>query len=149
MKGKRRFIFSLICLTLAFIWSRSAKPKAASAAESGAVLDFMKQYLRFLSGRITLTDHLVRKLAHLCEYGLLGVEVAAWRSLQEQPRWGRGLLVAFGFLVGTLDETIQLFVGRGNQFSDVLLDLFGFICGLYGLWLLLWLYGKRKKKDGE
>ena len=135
----------LIGATLAFIWSRSLKSIPASRAESEAVGAFLKPFLELFVGKGNVTDHLVRKLAHFCEYGLLGVEVTAWFVLRD----GRGrrtlFIAALGFFTGFIDETIQFFSGRGNQFSDVMLDLSGFVCGMFGLRLLLWLFGRREK----
>lgn len=139
----RVFVLLFILLTLSFIWSRSMKSRAESAAESAAVGAFLTPFLEWFVGEGNVTDHLVRKLAHFCEFGLLGVETALWFSLREKHfRFPFG--AALGFLAAAVDETIQLFVGRGSQFSDVLLDFCGFVCGMIGLRLLFWL--KRKSE---
>ena len=137
-KRIRILLLLLIGATLTFIWSRSMKSRSASAAESAAVGQLLTPFLEFFVGKGKVTDHLVRKLAHFCEYGLLGVEVSAWLAFREKKQ-GSVWSLPFGFLVGAIDETIQYFFGRGNQFSDVVLDFGGYLCGLGGLWLLLWL----------
>ena len=137
-KRSRILLLLLIGATLAFIWTRSMKSRAASAAESAAVMELLMPLLELFVGGGNVTDHLVRKLAHFCEFGLLGVEVSAWLALREEKQ-GAVWSLPFGFLVGAVDETIQYFVGRGNQFSDVVLDFGGYVCGLGGLRLLLWL----------
>lgn len=147
-KALQLALLLLIGLTLAFIWSRSMKSKAESRAESAAVMELVRPFLEIFVGKGKVTEHLVRKLAHFGEYGLLGVETTAclflWR--EERRRWL--LLILFGFSVASMDEIIQFFVGRGNQFSDVMLDLFGFICGVGGLCLLRRIMKKDKRENG-
>ena len=138
-KALRLALYLFIALTLAFIWSRSMKSKAESRAESSAVMELVRPFLEIFVGKGRVTEHLVRKLAHFCEYGLLGVETTACFFLWKKQGHRWLYLVLFGFAVASMDETIQFFVGRGNQFSDVMLDLFGFVCGMGGTYLLRWL----------
>ena len=151
MNGKkilRISLFFLIALTLAFIWSRSMKSVEESRSESAAVMQFLKPFLKLIFPKRPITNHLVRKLAHFFEYALLGVEIAACYFLWKERKrfWVYPLIM--GFTVASIDETIQLFVGRGNQFSDVMLDLFGFACGMGGLCLLIWIVKKGKRENG-
>lgn len=127
----------LILLTLAFIWSRSCKSIPASRAESEAVLNVLRYPLELLVGEGNATDHLVRKLAHFFEFGVLGVEISAlaWHSRDCSAK-AMALTLLLGFLCGAIDETIQAFTGRGNQFSDVLLDFSGFVTGTILLYIL-------------
>lgn len=37
--------------------------------------------------------------------------------------------VRFAFYIAFIDETIQIFSGRGPQIADVWLDVFGAFCG--------------------
>lgn len=139
-KRSRILLLLLIGATLAFIWTRSMKSRAASAAESAAVMELLMPLLELFVGGGNVTDHLVRKLAHFCEFGLLGVEVSAWLALRAGEKHRPLPPLAFGLTVAALDETIQLFAaGRGCQLSDVALDFGGYVCGLGGLRLLLWL----------
>ena len=147
-KALQLALLLLIGLTLAFIWSRSMKSKAESRAESAAVMEWLAPFLELFVGKGRVTNHLVRKLAHFGEYGLLGVEVTAFSLLREKGRRHWLFLILFGFSVASMDETIQFFAGRGNQFSDVMLDLFGFICGVGGLCLLRRIMKKDKRENG-
>ena len=120
----------LILLTLTFIWSRSIKSIPDSRAESEAVLEVVRPLLETVVGEGNVTDHLVRKLAHFSEFCLLGVEMSAlaWQSRRYSKK-AIILTLTAGFLCGAVDETIQAFTSRGNQFSDVLLDFVGFATG--------------------
>ena len=67
----------LLALLLAFIWLHSMMPAEDSAEESQRVGQFLTPFLELLVGEGNVTDHLVRKLAHFCEYGALGILAGA------------------------------------------------------------------------
>lgn len=149
-KRTRILLLLLIGATLAFIWSRSMKSRAASAAESAAVGQLLMPFLELFVGKGNVTDRLVRKLAHFCEFGLLGVEASAWLALRTGEKHRPLPSLAFGLTVAALDETIQLFAaGRGCQLSDVALDFGGYVCGLVGLRLLLRLLRRMQQKHKQ
>ncbi len=85
-----------------------------------------------------MTDHLVRKLAHFCEYGALGILAGALLLVKKESgifRWSYALLCALA--VAVIDESIQLLAdGRGAQVQDVLLDTAGSLTGLLTVWLI-------------
>lgn len=91
---------------------------------------------------------LVRKLAHMTEFALLGTFWTAALPLSgaggcstEKDRACRVLLTCV--LIALVDETIQLFVpGRSSQVTDVWIDALGAAIGL-GAALLL---GKWKRR---
>ena len=142
---------ALICLyiltaaTVAFAWIHSSMPVPASQAESGAVLDFLRPFLRLILPDELITETLVRKLAHFAEYGLLGTEslcillirhgdapVSSDTKHSALKNIGLRKLVNtlyFAFSIAFVDETIQIFSGRGPLISDVWIDLGGFVCG--------------------
>ena len=85
----------------------------------------------------------IRKLAHLTEYGLLGLLL--WRALRQPvrhdprpwnwPLMGRTVLLA-ALYAGT-DEFHQLFVpSREARIHDVVIDTCGATCALLVLWAL-------------
>ncbi len=53
--------------------------------------------------------------------------------LSDKPRWWKGTLWAFGFSL--FIESFQLFVSRGTDIDDLLLNTLGGLCG-HGLYLL-------------
>ena len=67
----------LLALLLAFIWLHSMMPAEDSAEESQRVGQFLTPFLELFVGEGNVTDHLVRKLAHFCEYGALGILAGA------------------------------------------------------------------------
>ena len=128
----------LLALLLAFIWLHSMMPAEDSAEESQRVGQFLTPFLELLVGEGNVTDHLVRKLAHFCEYGALGILPGALLLVKKKSgifRWSYALLCALA--VAVIDESIQLLAdGRGAQVQDVLLDTAGSLTGLLAVWLI-------------
>lgn len=128
----------LLALLLAFIWLHSMMPAEDSAEESQRVGQFLTPFLELLVGEGNVTDHLVRKLAHFCEYGALGILAGALLLVKKKSgifRWSYALLCALA--VAVIDESIQLLAdGRGAQVQDVLLDTAGSLTGLLAVWLI-------------
>lgn len=130
MKKKISIIFLILILT--FIWGHSLMSREASQEESLLVGGFLTPILELFVGKGNVTDHLVRKLAHFCEFGALGFALAMVASAYEKVDFFH---LSYAFLCGmaaaVVDEGIQLFVeGRGSQVSDVLLDSSGVLAGL-------------------
>lgn len=126
----RRKIFSALfwvatVLLCVFIFFFSAKEAEESAAESGAVLQWLESV--FGAG---LTDFIVRKAAHILEYAALGF-FAGGAFLSTF----RNNTVLFQILSCTAyacsDEIHQYFVpGRACQLRDVFIDASGIIIGV-------------------
>lgn len=141
----------LLCmlLTVLFIFSNSLENGGSSNAQSGSVSDFLGK-LFHLPPEVYEGDlfrGLVRSLAHMAEFALLGAEAALliWNI---RFSWAS---VAFGglgcFLVALIDEVIQFFVpGRASELSDVFLDTLGVLCGMALVLLLRWMTNALKKK---
>ena len=99
----------LLALLLAFIWLHSMMPAEDSAEESQRVGQFLTPFLELFVGEGNVTDHLVRKLAHFCEYGALGILAGALLLVKKESgifRWSYALLCALA--VAVIDESIQL-----------------------------------------
>ena len=128
----------LLALLLAFIWLHSMMPAEDSAEESQRVGQLLTPFLELLVGEGNVTDHLVRKLAHFCEYGALGILAGALLLVKKESgifRWSYALLCALA--VAVIDESIQLLAdGRGAQVQDVLLDTAGSLTCLLAVWLI-------------
>lgn len=135
----------LLALLLAFIWLHSMMP----AEESQRVGQFLTPFLELLVGEGNVTDHLVRKLAHFCEYGALGILAGALLLVKKESgifRWSYALLCALA--VAVIDESIQLLAdGRGAQVQDVLLDTAGSLTGLLAVWLIAVLVRWLRRRD--
>ena len=143
-KSKYRFYLWEISVlgVLVFIFANSLMPASASGEESGSLLAFLIDYFPFL------THHLVRKLAHFCEYALLGV-LMAFAPVFLPSRKGVGALTAFGvgIPVSLIDEGIQRLVpGRGPSLADALIDCAGYFFGVLLVFFAIYLFSARKEK---
>lgn len=109
-----------LMVIILFIWGHSLLPRDLSSQESG----FLLELLTLLFGSWRISHHVLRKVAHFVEYFLLGT---ALRLSGARPSLLRtlngGLLVAF------MDETLQIFSGRGSSVADIWLDLSGVLVG--------------------
>ncbi len=92
----------------------------------------------------------VRKLAHFCEFGLLGLLTAAFmNTLGKGKKWLWWVIPAgFCLLYAISDEVHQIFTGRGPAVKDVLIDFGGSLAGIVVMNLiLLWIFhGIQKRK---
>ena len=123
------FTFALIgCIV--FIFSNSLQIADVSEGASGRVLGILQGILRHLGlpgAADRLTMHIVRKLAHFCEYLLEGFLLMLClrvytRHFFKHVSWP----MLGGLLTALTDETIQLFVpGRSGQVTDIWIDFSG------------------------
>ena len=138
-----RVVFTLALIgCIAFIFSNSMKIASVSSVSSGRVLQLLQAVLRRLGHPALaqrLTMHIVRKLAHFCEYLLEGFLLMLClrvytRHFFKHVSWP----MLGGLLTALTDETIQLFVpGRSGQVTDIWIDFSGVMTGLLvGLILL-------------
>ena len=139
--GRVVFTVALIAC-IWFIFSNSMAVATVSTDSSGRVLAWMRIILRRLGQpglAEHLTMHIVRKLAHFCEYTLEGFLLMLCMRVYTR-RYVRHISVPMlgGVLTALTDETIQLFVpGRSGQVTDIWIDFSGVMTGLLvGLILL-------------
>ena len=131
----------ILVIGMAFVWGHSMIPASGSAEESRIIGEIIKPFLEIFVGEGNVTDHLVRKLAHFTEYGVLGFAMGANVALRGRElvsgsaktpqiyRWTYGLLLMLAIAV--VDESIQIVTpGRGAMVADVLLDMCGSLAGL-------------------
>ena len=138
-----------------FIFSNSMAVADVSSVSSGRVLQLLQAVLRRLGMpglAQRLTMHIVRKMAHFCEYTLEGFLLMLCMRVYTR-RYVRHITVPMlaGVLTALTDETIQLFSqGRSSQVTDVWLDSAGVLAGilaallLMGLWRLLFHHRKKE-----
>ena len=124
-------IFILTGLLIAFIWTRSTLTAEASTGESMYVLEMLMNFLKALGLSAELTDHIIRKSAHFCEFALLGC-LTLWCGYRVNKSVVKDLMPA-GFVclfTAVIDEYIQLFsTGRSAEIKDVILDFTGSVSG--------------------
>lgn len=98
---------------------------------------------------LSSADHILRKTAHFCVYGVLGVLLLLYSlcfAAKPPAHMLRALLAATVYAAS--DEIHQAFVpGRGSAVTDVLLDSAGALCGILAIWLLVWASCRRTNKD--
>lgn len=126
-------VLSVLMVLVIFIFSLMTGE--VSSRQSSWVQDM----LAFFTG-LKWDVWIIRKLAHFAEFALLGtfagmaLAQTAWR-----PRHAFMLLGA-GFVVGFLDESLQMLSRRGPAIVDVWLDGFGMLCGLGFTLAFVYLY---------
>ena len=119
----------LIIVTLAVIWGHSLLGREASSEESGFVMKLLAPLLELIVGKGNVTEHLVRKLAHFCEFFVLGAELLLFFALSKSRKNAFLLALSHGLFTALMDETIQIFSGRGPMIQDVWLDFSGVTAG--------------------
>ena len=146
-KGSHRPLTVLIILTLALIWGHSLLGREASSEESGFVMELLEPVLEMVVGEGNVTEFLVRKLAHFTEFFVLGLELLTFFAYRK-PLFPQAFLLALthGFFAAFLDETIQIFSGRGPMIQDVWLDICGFAVGA-SLMLGIMVWRKHRKNN--
>ena len=118
---------SLVFLTLAFIYTNSVMPPDASAESSGRVASLIRALLPEGNplGDFLVTN--IRKLAHFFEYAVLGGFLSVYVAIFSlKLKMTVPVSIIFGFTAAFIDETVQIFSGRGPMIADVWIDLFGF-----------------------
>ena len=118
-----------------FIFSNSMAVADVSSVSSGRVLQLLQAVLRRLGMpglAQRLTMHIVRKMAHFCEYTLEGfLLMLCMRVYSRRPLRHITVPMLAGVLTALTDETIQLFSqGRSSQVTDVWLDSAGVLAGI-------------------
>ncbi|MDW2799212.1 VanZ family protein [Clostridium boliviensis] len=147
---KKRLIWTVAAvLYILLIYSNSLKSADLSSADSGHVLELLKNL--FTTAGVEsrwLTEHIIRKAGHFTEYTLLGLILYQCVKLYDFDMEKRLFIHGTaGFMIPFIDETIQLFVsGRSGQISDVWLDFSGVAAGTVIAALLFFIYTKEWSK---
>ena len=138
-----RVVFTLaLAGCIWFIFSNSMAVAQVSSASSGRVLQLMQAALRRLGHPALaqrLTMHVVRKMAHFCEYLLEGfLLMLCMRVYSRHPLRHITVPMLGGVLTALTDETIQLYSpGRSSQVTDVWLDSVGVLAGILAALVLM------------
>jgi len=115
-----------------FIWDNSLQNGGTSDEFSLIFAKWIAPIANKLGfyGNIWALNRIIRKLAHLTEFTILGgVLYVVLRRYIEYGTVVKTIVV--GIVIASLDEFIQLFsLGRSSQLSDVLIDTVGIIIGI-------------------
>lgn len=155
MKNKKQWIFVLlVVLTVGFIWSNSFFSQTESAEQSSRVLEIVRRFFVGIGAEHTnlflFVEKYIRKIGHFSEYFLLGSETVFlffWKDFRFglQKFWNS---LSLSVTVAVVDESIQIFSGRGPEVRDVLIDSSGALCGIllmFGLCRVISFLRQRKR----
>lgn len=143
MKKSKAALLLLTVFTLMFIFSNSLSDVESSKVQSEGIMNYIEPLLELFVGKGNVTLHMVRKLAHFTEFGLLGFVLGLFSG---KPKSG---IFLFTLLTALTDETIQLFTGRGSQVKDVWIDFVGGCTGIIVGIILLSIISKFMKKTEQ
>lgn len=146
MQGRlyRMALWAAVIGLMAVIFAFSAQQgEASEALTKGAVLPVAELIAAMQQGTQATIDTLyfimgtiLRKAAHLAEYGLLGALI--WLLLESYGHRGKLLPISIAALYAITDELHQAFVpGRLGMPLDVLVDAIGAVAGVY---IVSWIY---------
>ena len=141
---RKRFFHQKLWLAAAigwmlFIWSNSMQTAAESSQQSSGVLEVLLPLLSWTGLPAELWHTLIRKMAHMTEFALLGLfwtaSLSSGRSEVSDIDWkSQSVVLVICLLTALVDETIQLFVpGRSGEILDVWIDSMGALMGVVGI----------------
>lgn len=119
-------LIATIALTVCFIFVQSMLSPETSSEESDAVGEFVGGIIPPETKPGEFIQINIRKIAHFSEFALLGLEISLYALFFHRKKSFILMSYAFALFIALIDETIQLFSGRGPSIFDVWLDFFGF-----------------------
>ena len=129
---KRWILYIVLCLIVFFIWDNSLQNGGTSDGFSLIFAKWIAPIANKLGfyGNIWALNRIIRKLAHLTEFTILGGVL--YTILRRYITYGTVIkTIGLGMLIASLDEFIQLFSpGRSSQISDILIDTVGVVIGI-------------------
>ena len=129
---KRWILYIVLGLIVFFIWDNSLQNGGTSDGFSLIFAKWIAPIANKLGfyGNIWALNRIIRKLAHLTEFTILGGVL--YVVLRRYIEYGTVVkTIGMGIVIASLDEFIQLFsLGRSSQLSDVLIDTVGIIIGI-------------------
>ena len=129
---KRWILYIVLGLIVFFIWDNSLQNGGTSDGFSLIFAEWLAPIADKLGfyGNIWALNRIVRKLAHLTEFTILGGVL--YVVLRRYIEYGTVVkIIGVGIVIACLDEFIQLFsLGRSSQVFDVLIDTIGIIIGI-------------------
>lgn len=140
-------VLAIVWMCIIFVFSAQTKEESGAVSESFTYhmvsstktffhLDLSDARVKEIADTI---EGLVRKAAHMTEYGILSVLLYIWIGQWEMSFLRRGgTAVGATAVYAATDEIHQLFVaGRSGRFSDVCIDSAGALAGVIVFALLV------------
>ena len=155
-KSFRIPLWIAVVLWMALIFSFSMETAAESSASSGGFIrslletfdnDFLTLSNDDQHTKIESLSYIVRKSAHFCIFGMLGILVTSAVSTHGLSA-KKTALFSLGIcaLYAVSDEVHQYFVpGRACMLRDMLIDTCGAACGVAAVSFLIYMVRKHRK----
>ena len=145
---KRNVLIILFVLIICFIWGNSLLSAETSSRISNAVSELLTSFLGNGEGESAIDNTSVRKLAHFVEFFFLGIVASLLlRLLINDTRVGIALSGLLCLFIPVMDETIQIFTGRGPSLRDVWIDIGGYALGCLAVYLIVFIRVFLKKNN--
>lgn len=127
----KKIILGSICvLVILFILGNSVLPPETSSKISQAVGEVLATILGEGDSTQTVGGLSVRKVGHFVEFFALGIFAVLLVRVLAKGTYLRWSIVVFaGLLIPVVDETVQIFSGRGSSIRDVWIDVGGYAVG--------------------
>ena len=142
----------MTALCAIFIWSNSLWSIEDSSNQSSFITSLLLNIFR--DADFGTLQHIIRKCAHFTEFAALGAfslgltYTVCRRDLSFT--WSATAFPVLGcLLVASTDETIQIYSGRGNSVSDVLLDFSGSLTAMCVFYIVLLIANRRKNGTAQ
>ena len=129
MKKRLPFIIAALLATF-WIFNNSMQTADLSSVSSGRFVSVLSMIMsKFgLASNKDILEVIVRKIAHVAEFTLQGILIAACFGMPYRRRII--YILFFGLLTACCDEYIQYFTpGRGSLLQDVFIDFGGTVIG--------------------
>ena len=145
---KRNILIILFVLIICFIWGNSWLSAETSSRISNAVSELLTSFFGNGEGESAIDNTSVRKLAHFVEFFFLGIVASLLlRLLINDTRVGIALSGLLCLFIPVMDETIQIFTGRGPSLRDVWIDIGGYALGSLAVYLIVFIRAFLKKNN--
>lgn len=132
-------------LILCFIWGNSMLPGSQSYNVSMGFRNFLAVKLQGVDWIHVPKNAVMRKLAHITEFTLLGIVLTG--IIKGMMKISCGWVLFAGMSAALTDETIQLFSGsRSSSVRDVWIDMGGFVTGVAAAMLIMLLWRAIKRR---
>lgn len=140
-----------VLIVICFIWGNSVLSPEVSGKISAAVGDVMADILGKGDSATTVGGLSIRKLGHFFEYAVLGIFFPLFLTcfVKAMP-FRTTLIVSAGLAVPLIDETIQIFSGRGSSLRDVWIDIAGYAVGcavIHLVLIIVWTFVSNSKNQ--
>ena len=153
---KRVFLWTAVIAWMALIFFFSAQTAPESSGQSGTLIRTILSWIDSSFETLTIAEqelrieelqHVVRKLAHMSIYGVLGMLCMAALCTHRLRKWVRPTLAfAISAVYAMSDEWHQTMVtGRSGEIRDVCIDSFGALLGVLLVFVIFNCYQKRSE----